>query len=763
VAEIVVLGGAQELCRLKLGDGELTIGRLEDCDIVIDSPKASRKHARIVRSDDGWTLEDLTSANGCFVADERVRRHQFTDGSRVRIADHHLVFVSEDGAAAQEEVLPEPWMHEEEGSTEPERNWDLLQSVLVDPRAGQEGARRLQALFEISKTLEEAKDFNAVLIQIMDKAIAIMGAERGFLMLVDDHNHLQVHVARSSQGDITGLERESISHSLVRKVMSHRKPVLVLDAQSGELGTKSVVAHRIHSAICAPLMTRDVPTGVIYVDHRSRANAFTREDLAFFTTFALQAKSAIDSSKAYWELVDSLFRASDDFIVVCSGEGLVDQANRAAAVMLGLTPDELSGRKLEELVIDADRSTAERLTRDTLEDGVSGCELTLRGGDGNDIPMNVSSFALRDRIGNATGVCLIGRDLSELKGLIGKLEKANEFVRATFGRYLSDEIVESLLSSPDKLELGGEKRTVTILMSDLRGFTAVGERLPAEQVVRVINNFLGTMIDIIARHRGTIDEFIGDAILVIFGAPISRSDDAQRACACAVEMQRAMASVNERNHREGLPEVEMGIGLDTGDVVVGNIGSEKRSKYAVVGTHVNLTSRIESNTVGGQILISGDTASAAGGALRLGRTLRVSVKGMKEPLDVHELLGVGGDYDIDLPTETDDYLDLAPAVPMQFAEIEGKQVSDVFAAAELVQLGAKGAVIRSDQRVAKLANLKIVFDQDVAGASLDDLYAKVVGEPDERPGHLEIRFTSVPPDVRSFLDGLGARGARGAR
>ena len=195
----------------------------------------------------------------------------------------------------------------------------------------------------------------------------------------------------------------------------------------------------------------------------------------------------------------------------------------------------------------------------------------------------------------------------QLQELNAALDVRNRFIRQTFGRYLSDDIVESILERPDGLKIGGEKRDATILMSDLRGFTSLSEGLPAEDVVSMVNIYLETMTDIILKYQGTIDEFIGDGILVIFGAPFQRPDDAGRAVACAVAMQLAMASVNDRNRQAGYPEVALGIGINTGPMVVGNIGSTKRMKYGVVGSNVNLTARIESYTVGGQIFISENT------------------------------------------------------------------------------------------------------------------------------------------------------------
>src|SRR5207249_4548585 len=207
----------------------------------------------------------------------------------------------------------------------------------------------------------------------------------------------------------------------------------------------------------------------------------------------------------------------------------------------------------------------------------------------------------------------------------------------------------SLLDSPEGLQLGGEKRRVTMLMSDLRGFTSLAGRLAPEQVVAMLNRYLGTMVEIIMQYQGTIDEFIGGAIFVIFGAPVWREDDTQRAVACAVAMQLAVAAVNGVSGQAGLPNVEMGIGVHTCEVVVGNIGSHKRTKYGVVGSHVNLTSRIQSYTVGGQILISEATRHEVESLVQISRHMEVEAKGIVEPITLYELRSIGGAYNLFLP------------------------------------------------------------------------------------------------------------------
>ena len=237
----------------------------------------------------------------------------------------------------------------------------------------------------------------------------------------------------------------------------------------------------------------------------------------------------------------------------------------------------------------------------------------------------------------------------QLRQVNAALEVRNRFIRETFGRYLSDEIVENILESPTGLNLGGETRNVTVMMSDLRGFTTLGEQLPPEDVVGMINIYLEKMTEVILKYHGTIDEFIGDAILVIFGAPIQRQDDALCAVACAIEMQLAMDEVNRRNCEVGYPELAMGIGINTGSVVVGNIGSTKRVKYGVVGKNVNLTSRIESYTSGGQILVSESTVNACAGMLRINGTMEVTPKGINHPITIYDVGGIAGDFNVCLP------------------------------------------------------------------------------------------------------------------
>lgn len=227
-----------------------------------------------------------------------------------------------------------------------------------------------------------------------------------------------------------------------------------------------------------------------------------------------------------------------------------------------------------------------------------------------------------------------------VRRLAEDVERRNAFIRSVFGRYLTDEVAETLLDSPDALNLGGERREMTIMLADLRGFSSFAAQHDPQDVMRIVNNFLSRMTEVIIAHGGTIDEFIGDAILALFGAPRPLENHATRAVACAVAMQQAMTEVNVLNAQAGLPEVAIGIGINTGEVVVGNIGSEKRAKYGVVGHHVNMASRIEAFTGGGQILISERTCRDCGDSLLVNSDMRVRPKGFDEEITLYDVAGI---------------------------------------------------------------------------------------------------------------------------
>jgi len=225
-----------------------------------------------------------------------------------------------------------------------------------------------------------------------------------------------------------------------------------------------------------------------------------------------------------------------------------------------------------------------------------------------------------------------------------ELTLRNEFIKKVFGQYMEKDVVESILNSDCPLALGGDRRKVTVLMADLRDFTPMSEILPPEDVVDALNVFLGVMNNIVIKYGGSVDNIIGDALMAVFGIMETQSDDTARAVACAVDMQKSMALVNMEIEERGLPKLSIGIGLSTGDVVAGNIGSEIRLKYSVIGRTVNLAARIEALASGGQIFASDTTFTGVKEIVRTAGHLNVKLKGLEHPVPVHEVTGIDGEF-----------------------------------------------------------------------------------------------------------------------
>jgi class 3 adenylate cyclase/HAMP domain-containing protein len=335
------------------------------------------------------------------------------------------------------------------------------------------------------------------------------------------------------------------------------------------------------------------------------------------------------------------------------------------------------------------------------------------------------------------------------------------FLKDMFGRYLSEEVTNTLLENPDLVNLGGEKRSVTIMISDLRGFTALAERLAPEQVVQILNTYFEVMVEVLLKYNATINEIIGDALLVIFGAPQPMPDRAQRAIACAIEMQNAMARVNEQNRRLGLPEIEMGIGLNEDEVIVGNIGSSKRSKYGVVGSGVNMTSRIESYTVGGQILISDSVRKQVGNILRIDEQREVVPKGVEAPIRIYEVGGIGAPYHLALEEKDPTPVVLATRVPLLYTVLDGKDVGIDQHEASVISLSKKGAEVELEQPLDLLTNIKMNLKDVSDQLASRDFYGKLMEAASADRRRYAVRFTSVTPEVTAYFQALRQYAAKG--
>lgn len=326
------------------------------------------------------------------------------------------------------------------------------------------------------------------------------------------------------------------------------------------------------------------------------------------------------------------------------------------------------------------------------------------------------------------------------------------FIRDTFGRYLGHKVVEEILESPDGRRIGGRRQTVTVLMSDLRGFSDLSDARDPEEMVRILNRYLEAMTQVIERYDGVIDEFIGDAILTVFGIPEEKRDDPARAVACALAMQRTLAELNRELLADGLPLLEMGIGINTGPVVVGNLGSETRTKYGIVGAVVNIASRIESNTVGGQVLVGEATYECVSALVDARPPMTVMMKGLKRPLVCYAVSAIGAPYRVRFDPPPPDPL-IALRLPFQMWLLAEKKVVAGPITGETRQLSASTLVVEVAEALDPLTNVKLLFTFCQDAHCFADVYAKVVNvqHDGQRPAY-RLHVTYMDQQDKALLE-----------
>ena len=313
----------------------------------------------------------------------------------------------------------------------------------------------------------------------------------------------------------------------------------------------------------------------------------------------------------------------------------------------------------------------------------------------------------------------------------------------------------------DSLEKEGatETREVTIMLSDLRGFTSMSENYPATSIIEGLNRYFSTMSEIIiTQYGGTIDKFMGDSIMVIFGMPENRKDDLERALSCAVRMQLAMDEINRQNRATGMPPLYMGIGINTGRVVAGKVGSKLHSEYTIIGDEVNLASRIESFSLRGQILISENTYKHAKDYIETDKANQVLFKGKQDPVNLYELLAVKQPVPLSVPrVERRKSPRIDVNMPFMYQVIAGKNILPEIYSGRILNIGYNGVLASLAGRLEVYTEIKFTLSLSDSGEKPGDIYAKILRI--EEVNGLDvanIEFTSIhirtKKVIKSFVD-----------
>lgn len=518
-------------------------GRADDNDIVLVADEVSRYHARIKVQVENSLLLDLKSLNGTYVNRQRIVERVLADKDEVWFGGKCRAIFHDDAdgerKARFDDLVDSSSLSK--GLDQIREEMDLLsqsmtmiggeaeavptmQGGVAPPDAPElqkmrHAFRRLDALYKASTLMASEFDIDTRMSEMLDLAMEVMNARRGFLMTVEEGtDKLEVRVAREMGQE---LGSSSPSQGIARRAAIDGHPVLMADsAEDEQFGMReSIIRQKIRSAMCVPLKIEDRILGSLYVDSSQLGIAFTEEDLELFQALANQSALAIENVRLYERMLEA------------------------------------------------------------------------------------------------------------------------EKKRANLGRFLSPAIVDVIMNQEDELELGGQTSLVTTMFCDIRGFTNMSERLEPHDLVELLNEHFTAMTKIVFQHNGTLDKYNGDEVMALFGAPITTEDDALQAVRAGLAMQAKNAELNEIRKSKGLPTFEVGIGINSGDVVAGYIGSPDRMDFTVLGDHVNVASRLCSIAKGGQVIVGESVYDVVCDKIE-GRSIGTPVlKGKDTAVTAYEMLG----------------------------------------------------------------------------------------------------------------------------
>jgi adenylate cyclase len=534
---------------VKLDKDHLTVGRRDDNDIVVDDVFVSRLHIEIEKSSGNrYTIKDTKSRYGTYVNGDRIVEKQLSYGDEIQIGNTLITFVDEktldqipqrktpsrrfgvdfDFAGKIETIKT---MITKGGSRKAILHSlnELKTSIAVNQDKYSQAERSKEiasTLCEVGKIINFVFDLNVLLNLLMDLALKILQARRGFIMLYDEaSSELKVKVARNMGGELEPSRTTGISKTIAWKTFNTGQVIATEDAVSDERfqAQESVINYSIGAVICAPLIAKEKGNiGAIYLDNPVTQEQFDKSDIEFMISFANQAAIAIENAQLYEKI------------------------------------------------------------------------------------------------------------------------KAEEKIKSRLQRFFSPTVVEQIMASEEGLALGGEARIATILFCDIRGYTSLAERIDTLVAVEILNDFLSSMTDIVFLHEGTLDKYIGDCVMAIFGAPVAHDDDPIRAVRAALDMKQRVVDLKSiwRNKMD-MAEVEsfeIGIGIHTGEVIAGNIGNMNRMEYTVVSRAVNLASRLENTARPGQILISKATYDLTKDHVKADKLPAVHLKNISKPVEIYEVI-----------------------------------------------------------------------------------------------------------------------------
>jgi len=554
---------------------------------------------------------------------------------------------------------------------------------------------QLRILQQVSQVAIAPFDFNRVLDAMMERVMEVMHTDAGSIILKnEDTGFLEFKVTKGEKAEEIKKYKLKVGEGIAGWVFKNRRSIIANDVYKDKRFKSSIsrkLKYETHNILCTPLLIKNKAIGVLEVINKE--SNFIADDLRILNILANNISIVIENARLFdtslkkINELNTLSEISRNINSILDLDPLLNVVmHNATAVM----KSEVSS------VLLLDENEKELIFRIALgKKGEKVKKIRLKVGEGiagwvaktgkpiivNDVK-NEPRF--NKRVDRKTGfktrsiLCVPLFSKEKMIGVIQVINKKehlpftkedeellNTFAchaaiaienaklyenireeerkRGIYQRFLSPQIVDEIMNKAKTISLGGRRQNVTILFSDIRGFTEITEAKPAEYIVDLLNEYFAEMIDIIFKYGGTLDKFIGDGLMAIFGTPIYYKDHAKRGVAAAIEMQERLKALNMRNRKRGFVELAVGIGINTGSVIAGNIGSEKRMEYTVVGNSVNIANRLEGLAQGGQILITESTYNELKGLkLDVEKLKQVQVRGKRGAMDIYQVKSIKG-------------------------------------------------------------------------------------------------------------------------
>ena len=507
-------------------------------------------------------------------------------------------------------------------------NYELIQNVEEKKTQLNFKLLELETLFDISIAISSVLNVEQLGEEILWRSVGILNASKGMMLVQNKNSPILRATNEFNWGETSKLISKKLG--IFKKIKENSKGEVLSpkekDPIQKKLGEENI--------IIAPLQTNETILGYMILcnkETRSGVESFTETDLELLSALCNQAAVALDNARLFKDITEakqfneSILGSIATAVITLDPLGEVDSINQAGLNILNTKIDQIIGNHYM-FLFEQDPDVLEIIQLAEIENQTH-TEINLPFKTvSEETVINISAAPRLNPDGIIQGLVIAIEDITDVSK-----------VKNTFKRYVSKQVVDELLDDDAKLNLGGEEREVTILFSDIRGFTNMSEKMNPEDVVNTLNEYFSEMIDIVFKNNGTLDKIIGDELMIVYGAPISNKDDTERAVKTAVEMQNKILELNKSRKKKKKKSIEVGMGINRGVVVSGNIGSRDMMDYTVIGDTVNLGARLCSAAGPGEILVSSSVWEETQKKYKYKKLDPILVKGKKDKIKIYSV------------------------------------------------------------------------------------------------------------------------------